>query len=203
MRVVVGALVLAASGLAVPASADDADADTTAIVNLLVRDRLAARGEAPDGSYLVVAAETIVLCPPRSRDDEPGDTREGFSLSAMVEGSGVFEKAPEPLRRELLCQQEGGMLPTARLDDALVVSETQISAAFSGEGFWDDFYRAFPGSRGYLEFTAPAFSANRREALIYFSHSCGGLCGTGWLVHLSRDAGGAWKIESRQMLWIS
>jgi hypothetical protein len=107
------------------------------------------------------------------------------------------------MRRELVCQQEGGMLPTSRFDDAQMVSASQIDAIFSSDGWWEEFYRTFPGSRGFVAFTDPVFSADRTHALVYVSHSCGGLCGTGWLVYLLRATDGHWRIASRRMLWIS
>jgi hypothetical protein len=94
------------------------------------------------------------------------------------------------------------MLPSARYENAQVVLESQIEAIFSGEGWWEEFYRTFPESRGYVQFTAPAYSEDGKHALIYVSHSCGGLCGTGWLIYLSKP-NGKWEITARRMLWIS
>lgn len=192
-------LALAGSGSSPEASVNE-KADTVEIVGLLLKDRLAANGEEPDGTYLVVAAEYLVICPVKA-----GDEDEEFSFAKVVEQSCAAANVPAPLRRELLCQQEGGMLPTGSFENAEVVLQSQFTALFAGDisDGWDMFYKAFPGSRGFVEFTAPVFSPDRKHALIYVSHSCGGLCGTGWLVYLSRDASGHWQIASQQMLWIS
>jgi hypothetical protein len=174
------------------------DEDTTAIVSLLVKDRLAANGEEPEGDYIVVVAETIAVCPP----GVGGGDEEEFSTASMIESAGHFPGVPDSMLQAMLCQQEGGMLPSSRIPGATVVLQSEIDAIFSGDGWWEEFYKVFPASRGLVQFTAPAFSTDGRKAMVYVSHSCGGLCGTGWLVLLARDAGG-WRITDRKMLWIS
>jgi len=180
-----------------PAPAPSRSDDTVAIVNVLIADRLASRGEAPGGTYVVLVAETLALCPP----DEPEE--DAFTMTSAVMDPEVLPDVPPTLRRELLCEQSGGMLPSSRYDGAEVVLNDRTADIFSaGVEGWDDFYQRYPESRGLLEVTSPAFSPDREHALVYMSHSCGGLCGTGWLVHLKRSASG-WRIESRRMLWIS
>lgn len=174
------------------------DGDTAAIVSVLVKDRLAANGEEPEGDYLVVVAETIAVCPP----GVGGGDEEEFSTASMIQSTGHFPGVADSMLQTMLCQQEDGMLPSSRIPSATVVLQSEIDAIFSGDGWWEEFYRVFPGSRGLVQFTAPVFSADGKRALVYVSHSCGGLCGTGWLVLLSRDAGG-WQIADRRMLWIS
>ena len=139
----------------------------------------------------------MVLCPPSAEEDV-----DDFSFASMIKEPSVLPEIPESMRTALLCEQEGGMLPSANFENAQVVLESQIEAIFSGNGWWEDFYKTFPDSRGYVQFTAPVYSGDRKHALIYVSHSCGGLCGTGWLIYLSKS-NGRWEISARQMLWIS
>ena len=47
-----------------PAEAVDENAETAEIIGLLLKGRLAADGEEPDGTYLVVSAEYLLLCTP-------------------------------------------------------------------------------------------------------------------------------------------
>ena len=96
------------------------------------------------------------------------------------------------------------MLPSARYEDATVILDSRVAEIFGsgiGEG-WESFYGSFPDSRGLIEFTSPVFSEDGQSALVYESHSCGGLCGTGWLILLHREEG-RWRVGSRHMLWIS
>ena len=172
------------------------DADTVEIVNLLVKDFLGSRGEAPEGGYLVVVAETLVICPPDGEEDD------AFSVASAIREPDLAVDVPESMRRSLLCDQEVGMLPTANLEDARVVLSSEIDAIFTGGGWWEEFYKTFPGSRGFLQFSAVAFSEDGKQAFLYVSHSCGGLCGTGWIVSLSRR-GERWQVASKRMLWIS
>jgi len=186
------------SAAATPLPATVVDDDTTAIVTVLVAEMLEGADEAPQSDYMVVAADTLVVCPPdRGEEDE--------DVPDMLEGIGdprVLPEVPESLRRELLCTQEGGFLPSANIERALVVTESQIEAAFSGDAWWNGFYASFPHSGGYVQVTAPAFSPDRAHAVIYLSHSCGGLCGSGWLFFLV-NRGGRWTVANRRMLWIS
>jgi hypothetical protein len=198
---VVGFLPPSASALhtADVGSKADQDADTTAIFSLLVKDRLAANGEELEGDYVVVVAETIAVCPPGAGSGED----EEFSTASMIKLAGCFPGADDSMLRALLCRQEVSMLPSSRIPNTTVVLQSEIDAIFSGHGWWEEFYKVFPSSRGYVQFTAPAFSADGKRALVYVSHICGGLCGTGWLVLLSGDEAGGWRIAGRRMLWIS
>jgi len=189
-------LALAVSGPGATTGGSGHDADTVEIVTLVLKDFLGARGEAPEGSYLVVVAETLVICPP---DGEQGDP---FSVAAAIREPDLDVEVPQSMRRSLLCDQEVGMLPAANLENARVVLSSEIDAIFTGDGWWDEFYKTFPGSRGFLQFSAIAYSDAGKQAFLYVSHSCGGLCGTGWIVSLSLR-GERWQVTSKRMLWIS
>jgi hypothetical protein len=67
---------------------------------------------------------------------------------------------------------------------------------------WTAFYEKHPHAGGFWQFSRPAYNLAGDEALVYVSHSCGWLCGTGHLYLLRRD-GGHWKVNNRLMLWIS
>lgn len=67
---------------------------------------------------------------------------------------------------------------------------------------WKDFYQKYPKSAGYWEFSRPGYNQANDEALLYVSHSCGWLCGTGHLYLLSKQ-NGHWVVKNRVMLWIS
>jgi hypothetical protein len=200
-HVVVAAPVLLfalATSLTAAAPTKDADTDTAEIFQLLIDDRLDERGEAPDGDYMVLAAETLVVCLPDVTEKE-GD----FSIGRMIDRSVALTDVSESMRRELLCRDQVEYVPSSSFARARVVLASEITAIFTGGGWWEAFYQTFPGSRGYMQFTSPAFSTGRDQALVYVSHACGGLCGTGWIVRLGKGADGRWRITSREMLWIS
>lgn len=67
---------------------------------------------------------------------------------------------------------------------------------------WQEFYKKYPKSAGFWQFSRPGYSSTRDEALLYVGHSCGGLCGTGHLYLLSKQSG-KWTVKNRVMLWIS
>lgn len=67
---------------------------------------------------------------------------------------------------------------------------------------WQEFYKKYPKSSGFWQFSRPGYNSRRDEALLYVGHSCGGLCGTGHLYLLSKQSG-KWTVKNRVMLWIS
>lgn len=70
-----------------------------------------------------------------------------------------------------------------------------------GDG-WQAFYENHPKAAGYWSFSRPGYDAAHDEALVYVTHSCGWLCGTGHVYLLSKQ-NGRWKVKNRLFLWIS
>jgi len=79
--------------------------------------------------------------------------------------------------------------------------EKQVDAIFD-KGWWDDFYREFPGSGGMIQFSRAAFAGDRNAALIYHGRSAGGLNADGSLYYLKRLKG-KWHVEDVVLVWIS
>lgn len=71
-----------------------------------------------------------------------------------------------------------------------------------GRDGWKDFYDKHPHAAGFWTFSRPGYDSAKHEALLYVTHSCGWLCGTGHLYLLTRK-NGRWKVENRLFLWIS
>ena len=67
---------------------------------------------------------------------------------------------------------------------------------------WSKFYKKYPESGGYISLSNVGFNKSKDQALVYFVHWCGMLCGTGNYVLLSKDESG-WKVDSVAMIWIS
>lgn len=73
-----------------------------------------------------------------------------------------------------------------------------------GHDGWEEFYKAHPRAAGFWTFSRPGFNSDRTEAVLYVTHSCGWLCGTGHLYFLTRESSGAkWTVTNRLFLWIS
>lgn len=111
--------------------------------------------------------------------------------------------APRRLRAELLVAN-GRPQPIGIHDisGAIFVPEQAIQTALARDGWWDGFYKAFPGTSGYAKVTVPVMTVDRQQALVYVAHRCDGLCGSGTLLLMQRSASG-WRVEKRMVLWIS
>jgi hypothetical protein len=84
-----------------------------------------------------------------------------------------------------------------------IVSGEEIEEYFkkTGDG-WKGFYQKYPNSAGYWGFSHPGYNVAGNEAVLYVSHSCGWLCGTGHLYFLVKQDD-KWVVKNRLMLWIS
>ena len=75
----------------------------------------------------------------------------------------------------------------------VLVDADEIRGFFKGKGpaGWEDFYKKYPTSGGFLTFSRVGFNSDKTQALVYQSHNCGGLCGEGsCLLFVKKD--GAW-----------
>lgn len=106
-----------------------------------------------------------------------------------------------------------GMLPdarwtvvsTARLDAlrAAARAERLTGAAPAGarvDAFWQQWYRAYPASGGYVVLSPASLSADGAAALVHVRIACGPVCGDAELRLLRRDAAGAWHTRGRVRL---
>lgn len=66
---------------------------------------------------------------------------------------------------------------------------------------WPAFYKAYPGTAGYLQLSVPVL-VDGSHSLVYAEQRCHGRCGTGMLYFLARTQKG-WKITKRIELWVS
>jgi hypothetical protein len=86
----------------------------------------------------------------------------------------------------------------------ILVSEKEIDDIFKkGGGWWEEFYRRYPETRGFVTFSRVGFNADKTQALVYQAHSCGGLCGGGGYVLLVK-VNGVWKSKGTVgPVWVS
>jgi hypothetical protein len=85
----------------------------------------------------------------------------------------------------------------------IMITRVELDKTFKkGAGGWDGFYKKHPKGGGFWTFSRPGYNVAGDEAVLYVSHSCGNLCGTGHLYFLVKR-NGQWSVKNRTMLWIS
>lgn len=68
---------------------------------------------------------------------------------------------------------------------------------------WVELSRRYPAQRGYLQLSPVAFSGDSLDALVEYGYHCGGLCGEGNVVWLTRRGVGRWRVRKVVRLWVS
>lgn len=86
-----------------------------------------------------------------------------------------------------------------------VLTGAEFREIFSGgPGGWAEFNRRYPKQRGFLGLSPVAFSADSLDALVYYEYNCGGRCGRGATVWLSRStAADRWRVRRHVTFWNS
>jgi hypothetical protein len=59
------------------------------------------------------------------------------------------------------------------------------------QGWWENFYKQYPNSGGWIELSAVGFNADKTVAVVYMGHYCGSLCGAGGF-HVLQKKDGKW-----------
>jgi len=121
-----------------------------------------------------------------------------------------------PLSDELIRNFEKALKSRLRLDRSfrgklpyILVSDREFTSIFVQspdlnhmQDEWDRFYKRFPESGGYVVLSNVGYNSSRNEALVYFVHWCGTVCGTGTYIWLKKiDA--AWSVQKIARMWIS
>jgi len=86
----------------------------------------------------------------------------------------------------------------------VLLNVENFSSIFKEKDFegWDDFYKKYPASSGYITFSRVGFNSDGTKAVIYRETVCGSLCGYGGYILLSKD-NGAWKEIDGCGCWMS
>lgn len=103
--------------------------------------------------------------------------------------------------------RRGARWPPVEVCAAVRIADGRmLEALFARDGrvppSWDGFHAQFPGARSLLAISVPAYSADRKLALVYMAVTCGVQCGAGFYRELRREASG-WRITRRATAWIS
>ena len=114
----------------------------------------------------------------------------------------------ETLSEETISSFKAENQAEQRLDSALVlpirhifVSNEELDQMHRGRG-WEEFRARYPDSGGFIGFSRIGFNAERSQALVYFEHWCGNLCGSGLYILLTKD-NDEWKVRHIHRAWIS
>ena len=86
----------------------------------------------------------------------------------------------------------------------ILINNSDVKRLFhdSIDGGWELFHAKYPNATSINTLSRVGFNKDRTEALVYYTYSCGGLCGQGQYV-LLRKHDSYWKIEKESMTWIS
>lgn len=143
----------------------------------------------PDGDYVVVLDRTLNVCDPPA-----------LVVNGCLQDSVIIAMSRERGLEE--ANRESHPITFARPEAARLISRPQLRRTMSGRDGWRSFYERYRRSRGYVEFSTPAYAQDGTQAVAYVGIHRGYICGTGWLVRLRRlDT--SWTVEEKRLLWES
>ena len=68
------------------------------------------------------------------------------------------------------------------------------------DGFWQQWYRAYPSSGGYVVLSPASVSDDGSSAVVHVRVACGPVCGSSELRLMRRDPTGRWRTSGRVRL---
>ena len=92
---------------------------------------------------------------------------------------------------------------TSQLDSLRAIARSDAVAAprtDRGDGFWRQWYLAYPGSGGYVILSPASISTSEGVAVVQVRIACGPVCGETELRVLRRDDDGVWRTTGRVRL---
>lgn len=91
---------------------------------------------------------------------------------------------------------------TLNLQLKYVLAEKEELEQYRKAKRWDEFYRKYPESNGFLSFSRVGFDSGKRQAIVYLEHWCDEVCGYSYYVILGKDKEG-WKVSKTDTGWVS
>ena len=148
-------------------------------------------------------------CPTASESNENPDQKVEEMRQHMEDGA--FQRMPE-LSRETIddfhlhakeCQ------PLVKQLDVpikyVLVGPKELELLFPKGEFdraWSRFYEKYPGSSGMVSFSNVGFNRDLTQAVVSTGRGCGGLCGAGYFVLLTKDEN-VWTVKTKVGTWVS
>ncbi len=141
---------------------------------------------------LLVSDSTLTICVPR-----------GGAASWRAQLDSIPSGLPAALETISSAKRSSASLPLPR--PVRILTEATLRELFAGgpRRGWEEFARRYPGQRRYSAFSPVAFSSDGGEALVYYEYHCGGRCGAGIVVWLTRRRDGRWGVRKLVGLWVS
>jgi hypothetical protein len=125
-------------------------------------------------------------------------------LAGQGVGKGLFETLVANNREVAELEVRFDIAPR----QVLLLTRAELSAAFTPEGqdesqaTWQEFYKQYPNSGGYIQFSKVGFDRRGTEALVAFGHYFGNLGADGGFIHLKRE-GDVWVLKKWFYVWAS
>ncbi|QKE62478.1 hypothetical protein HNE05_03590 [Aquipseudomonas campi] len=98
-------------------------------------------------------------------------------------------------------------LPLPAHEDLQIFAENERTEIFGNpkrslKSRWETFNKLHPESLSIISLSRVGFNKSASKALVYYSSSCGPLCGRGYMVYLERGFWG-WRVIWLENLWVS
>jgi len=173
------------------------EAESDAVYSAVIRDMYV------ESSVNLLVIEEADGCPTK---DDVADGKIAHLRADMEEWAFNAMPSLEPETIDDLHTDSKACFLNRRLNvavDYIVVDSKEIERFFKdGLEGWTGFYRRYPNSSGIISFSRIGFNRERNQALVSSSRGCGGLCGSGHYVLLSKSHG-SWRVDNMVMTWVS
>ena len=170
---------------------DGPDADEYAVYAAL----FAEKGDDKEGSQIVLQDVTVV----NDRFAGRMDQRSLEKLFGLPSTQDAINDFVTKNRKSTILTDQFKLKATI-----VLITNSDVKRLFhdSIDGGWDLFHAKYPNATSINTLSRVGFNKDRTEALVYWTYSCGGLCGAGQYV-LFRKHDDHWKIDKESMTWIS
>lgn len=156
-----------------------------------------------DGVKMLVISEETHGCMPPS-DEKVGSMRREMEDRAIKDLSGVSRETIDDFRAKgKQCRSLA-----RRLDvpvKYVIAGREDVEPLFPEGEFdraWSKFYAKYPSSSGIINFSNIGFNREMTQAIVSTGRGCGGLCGAGYFVLLTKKEG-IWTVVSKVETWVS
>lgn len=170
-------------------------ADSAAIYSLALRESLLRKDDGK--TRIVLLSQTSGGFPPGMAAST------SFGANArkdLLDTAAADTKSDFQTKAGLQCDVPTNIEPRERI---VFVTPNQMDALFpKGAGDWGAFGKKYPRAAGFTLVSAIGFNASQEQALVYVGHSCGMLCGSGYLVLLAKKQD-KWEVQKIANIWVS